>query len=590
MKQIYFMLVMLLGVISFGQTLPIDFETEYTWGDFDGGMMTTIANPDTNGNASAMVGQMVKNEGQPWGGSSLVLTEPMDFANNNTFTMKVWSPREGAAVLLKVENSADAGQNYEVTATTTVANQWETLTFDYSNAPDFSLDKLVLIFDNGTMGDGSADFTFFVDDIMLSYVEPQFDPLTLPITFEDENVNHEFTNFGGVEGVRIPNPDTNGNGSGFVGQAIKVEGAETWGGTFLTLGAPIDFANGTSFTVKVWSPKIATFMVKLENISDGAINSEVQVTNTMTNTWETLTFDFAGIDQTQSYQKVIFFPDFGVAGTENTLYYFDDFTQTMGQSSGDQMDLPVTFEDEGVDYGLIPFGGSSSAAIIANPDMSGGNTSATVGTMTKPEDAPLWAGTTFTASAGLGFANAIPFTESATKMNVMVWSPDAGITVRLKAEDHTTPEISVETDATTTVANAWEIIEFDFANEAEGTAALNLANTYDKVSIFFNFGVDGATAGEKTYYFDNLMFGSAMGVNDVVSTEKVAVYPNPVKAGQQVMFSGDVDMVEVYGATGQRVQAVKSHTLNTNGLTKGVYFLRITTQSGELQMQKLIVK
>ncbi|MCK7481723.1 MAG: hypothetical protein M0C28_34545 [Candidatus Moduliflexus flocculans] len=66
---------------------------------------------------------------------------------------------------------------------------------------------------------------------------------------------------------------------------------------------------------------------------------------------------------------------------------------------------------------------------------------------------------------------------------------------------------SVETEATTTVANAWETLTFDFANPAAGTPALNLANTYNKASIFFNFGVTGATAGAKTYYFDDVAFG-----------------------------------------------------------------------------------
>ena len=92
-------------------------------------------------------------------------------------------------------------------------------------------------------------------------------------------------------------------------------------------------------------------------------------------------------------------------------------------------------------------------------------------------------------------------------MSVRVWSPDAGIQVRLKVEDAADPTKSVETEATTTVANAWETLTFDFANQAAGTAALNLAYTYNKISIFFNFGVTGATAGAKTYYFDDVAFG-----------------------------------------------------------------------------------
>ena len=76
----------------------------------------------------------------------------------------------------------------------------------------------------------------------------------------------------------------------------------------------------------------------------------------------------------------------------------------------------------------------------------------------------------------------------------------------LKVEDKTNGGISVETLATTTMANAWETLTFDFSNEAASTAPLNITNTYDKASIFFNFGTDGNTAGDKTYLWDDMAF------------------------------------------------------------------------------------
>ena len=42
-------------------------------------------------------------------------------------------------------------------------------------------------------------------------------------------------------------------------------------------------------------------------------------------------------------------------------------------------------------------------------------------------------------------------------------SPSAGIVVRLKAEDHTNPTRSVETEATSTSAG-WNTLIFDMAN------------------------------------------------------------------------------------------------------------------------------
>ena len=85
-----------------------------------------------------------------------------------------------------------------------------------------------------------------------------------------------------------------------------------------------------------------------------------------------------------------------------------------------------------------------------------------------------------------------------------------GIPIRLKVEDAADPTKSVETEATTTVTDGWETLTFNFANPAAGTAQLNLANTYNKISMFLNFGVTGAQiGGASTYYFDDLAFGGS---------------------------------------------------------------------------------
>jgi hypothetical protein len=69
----------------------------------------------------------------------------------------------------------------------------------------------------------------------------------------------------------------------------------------------------------------------------------------------------------------------------------------------------------------------------------------------------------------------------------------------------------VETEDTTTMANAWETLTFDFTQHMPGTPPIDYANTYDLVSIFFNFGTDGATAGAQTYYADDVVFTGAPG-------------------------------------------------------------------------------
>jgi hypothetical protein len=153
--------------------LPMDFEStliNYVITDFNGGGLSVVANPAVTGiNTSTRVAKMVKSNGEVYGGSYITLPSPIDFTGKTNFKMKVYSPRVGAKVLLKVENLTDGSISFEKEMTSTVANAWETITFDYSaiNAAK-SYQKIVLIFDNGTKGDGSANYTWLVDDITLN--------------------------------------------------------------------------------------------------------------------------------------------------------------------------------------------------------------------------------------------------------------------------------------------------------------------------------------------------------------------------------------------------------------------------------------
>jgi hypothetical protein len=153
--------------------LPLTFESSavtYAFTDFAGGAVSIVNNPHATGiNTSSKVGQMIKYNGETYGGSFITLDNPIDFSTKKTFKMKVYSPRVGAKVLLKVENLTDGNTNYQQEIATTTANAWEELTFDYSAINTAkSYQKVVLIFDNGTKGDGSANYTFLFDDITLN--------------------------------------------------------------------------------------------------------------------------------------------------------------------------------------------------------------------------------------------------------------------------------------------------------------------------------------------------------------------------------------------------------------------------------------
>lgn len=145
--------------------LPITFEANgtYVFTDFDGGTGSVVANPfKTGSNLSDKVGKIVRNTGATWAGSYLTLQNKIDFSTLSTFSMRVYSPRAGVPVLLKLEG--DVGPT-QISTTTTVANSWETLTWNFIGSQSNVYNKLVFMFDFGSVGNGTANSTFYFDDI-----------------------------------------------------------------------------------------------------------------------------------------------------------------------------------------------------------------------------------------------------------------------------------------------------------------------------------------------------------------------------------------------------------------------------------------
>ena len=413
---------------------------------------------------------------------------------------------------------------------------------------------------------------------------------TLPLDFESTTVTYSYTDFNGGAATVIANPDMSGiNMSANVTQMVKNAG-EVWGGSWIQLAGPIDFSTNKIFKAKVWSPRVgARMLLKVENATNGAINFEREDTTTTANAWEELTWDFSAIDVNNTYEKVVVIFDLGVMGdgTSNFTFYFDDINNVMGGGGPtlNQIDLPVTFEDTTVDYTLTDFGGNVHMIV---PDPT--NSSNTVAQVEKTGTAELWAGTTI--STALGFANPIPFSMGNTIMSVDVWSPDASIPIRLKAEDHTNNQVSVETETMVTMASMWETMEFDFSNEVANTAAIDFNNTYDMASIFFNFGTDGATAGAKTYYFDNVQFGSVVISNDP-ARENLRYFPNPATDQLNIRSDRPINSVQVFDLAGKEMMRLAPTAQNVNvdvsNLAPGMYIFT-TNSDGKSDTFRVVVQ
>jgi len=178
---------------------------------------------------------------------------------------------------------------------------------------------------------GSDSTAIFTDTITIYEAS---DPVNLPINFETYTVDYAFIDFGNTSCEVVNNPYASGiNTSARVAQFTKPMNAEIGAGSYLILENPINFNSSKLFKVKTWSSKLgATVKLKVENIDNGDIAHDVDATNTVTDQWEELEFDFTGIDLSNTYQKVLIFFDYGNVGDDAT-YYFDDIVLTSSTPS-----------------------------------------------------------------------------------------------------------------------------------------------------------------------------------------------------------------------------------------------------------------
>ncbi len=164
----------------------------------------------------------------------------------------------------------------------------------------------------------------------------------------------------------------------------------------------------------------------------------------------------------------------------------------------------LDFNTAGLTYTATDFGGTAST-FPASSAPAGGPATPVV-QINKTAGAQFWAGTTLSVGY-LDSVGTIPFSSLHTKLTAVVYSPVAGATIKLKIEDANDGTHSVETDAT--AALGWQTLTFDMATPSAGTQPLDLTFTYNKISLFPNFGA--VPAADEVYFVGPITFlGTSM--------------------------------------------------------------------------------
>lgn len=572
MKKFILFLSWLAFSFGYAQSLPINFEGDIAtenFIDFDGGTGVVTTNPLVSANnSSSSVAQIVRDGGAVYAGSKISLSANLDFSVLTKITMKVYTTAPvGTIAKLKLEG---IGSPVEVDALTTVSGSWETLEWIFAGTPN-DLNELVFMFDFGNIGDGTANSTFYFDDIEQVTGPPAPIPASLPLDFETGVVSSDFLNFSGSTASVIPNPQINGiNPSNTVCQIVR-DGGEFWAGSKIFLANNLDFSTMWHISMKVFTTAPVGTRIKLElENSNGTTN--LDYLTTVSGEWETVSWNFDG--QPNDFNRLNFMFDFGNIGdgSATSTFLFDDVQQVAGPAIPAPLptSLPIDFEASVVTSDFTNVFGAITT-IVPNPHINADNPSATVGQFVRSGGAP-WAQSKLVLTDFMDYSSL-----SSISMKVYTDAP-VGTLLKFKVES-TASGAANERNALTTVSGAWETYYWDFAGDPP---------VYNVLTLMLGYATTNDASPNATFFFDDIeQTSSTLSIDnsDPTNMDGVHGYPNPAKNIFTISSDNKTfKTVALYDILGNQVMVVHPNNreviINVSDFTSGIYIAKIVTSTG----------
>jgi len=364
MKKITQRIMVLVATIvmtsgAMAQLSTINFETvgqDWAWTLFENGdnapaLYSVVANPSVSGiNTSASVAKYIVNaNGQPWAGLWSNNLPDFTFTSDNCIIKVMVYKDVISDFLVKFEND-NVSVFFEKKVSNTVINQWEELTFDFSNRIGSSVTRLVIIPDfPATRTAGSTNYW---DNISFNSGTPPVvnvpttaSPLpTVQASKVISMFSRAYTNVG-VDTWRTSWSNAAYSEVQVAGTPVKkysdlvFVGIETTGANLINASAM------THFHVDVWTPDMTTFRVKLVDFGANAVWSggddvehELSFTPALSG-WVSLDIplaNFTGLTTKAHIAQLIFSgAPAGTVYVDNIYFYNSTTTSTSGLRSNE---------------------------------------------------------------------------------------------------------------------------------------------------------------------------------------------------------------------------------------------------------------
>ena len=352
MKYKCLTLILFFPFSVFSQILWDNFEdTRIGYYEFvHGGMTTRFENPNpaSQVNNSSLCAQYVRNPGETYDVIVIVANGPFsdltDFLNGSKkMTVDVFSPAVGIPLQITLEDSAIAGAtNYPdgrhsiYTATTSVANEWETIEFTFDSrpdntVPDANVTSLILLFDIGN----NTNDTYYFDNLYGPEFNNQCDAVIVDpsVNFADWDCNwnlricpsatpcasYDYIS-GWLNQTYNPDPSTI-NSSKY--SAEYTRNPDQMGEDVLIAyfsNGSLDLSVNKYFNFKLYGPPRPVYI----SFQDAGSN-EIYAFNSVlssNNQWQQFTVDLSSVSN-QNIDRFVLFLDQSVVNWDT--YYLDDF-------------------------------------------------------------------------------------------------------------------------------------------------------------------------------------------------------------------------------------------------------------------------
>jgi hypothetical protein len=446
------------------------------------------------------------------------------------------------------------------------------MSFDFTG--DMPANQTVIAFFNDLtqQGDGSADWTIYIDNLAQTTGGTAGPTIALPVDFEKAADAYDVTGFDGGVATVEAGPDG--------ANSLKyVKGAgQNWAGVKITLDTAVDGANGEVITANVHSTVARDITLKFD-----VANKERKVSHGGTG-WEAMSFDFTG-DMPANQTVIAFFNDLTQQGdgSADWTIYIDNLAQTVAgpatappppptRNSWDV--ISVYGEAYGDDVGL-------GAKIEGSSDFADETIAGEVVLKTELADGDF---------IGANLVSKIDATEM-THFHIDYWIAGellVGQTMNTKWIDYaggTTEATFFQDYNSGPEAGSWKSRDIEISQLNGGSTRSDLAE------FVLTFAAAFSAKPDKVY-IDNVYFyrAATASINDLKSN--VNVYPNPVENTLNVSAGDVVDSVTIFDLTGREVLRATPNaaafSLDVSNLNKGLYL--VTVKAGKQELNTKLVK